>query len=214
LAKYEHIIWDWNGTLINDAELCVQILNTMLKKYGKPPVEFEDYREEFDFPVKDYYAKIGIDFNKYSYQEIADEFINEYNRRRFECPLHDGVIEALQQIFDAGLGQSILSAYRQNMLMDSIEHFKIGRFFTNICGLDDHFAVGKMELGIKLVKTLNISKSKILMVGDTVHDYHVSKEIGIGCVLIPDGHHSMEKLLSSGAKVVESIADVLKVAGL
>ncbi|MDH5646585.1 MAG: hypothetical protein OEZ01_11285, partial [Candidatus Heimdallarchaeota archaeon] len=31
-TRYEHIIWDWNGTLLDDAWLCVEIMNSMLAK--------------------------------------------------------------------------------------------------------------------------------------------------------------------------------------
>ena len=30
MKKYDYIIWDFNGTLINDVDLCFNILNTML----------------------------------------------------------------------------------------------------------------------------------------------------------------------------------------
>ena len=61
--KYKHIIWDWNGTLIDDAWLCVEILNNILEKRGLNAITIDDYREHFTFPVRDYYVKLGFDFS-------------------------------------------------------------------------------------------------------------------------------------------------------
>ena len=43
LQKYRHIIWDWNGTLLDDAWLCVEILNEILRRRNEQPVTHERY---------------------------------------------------------------------------------------------------------------------------------------------------------------------------
>ena len=64
LSKYSHIIWDWNGTLLNDAWLCVEVMNGMLAKRNLPIRTLNQYMDIFDFPVKDYYVKLGYNFEK------------------------------------------------------------------------------------------------------------------------------------------------------
>ena len=56
------IIWDWNGTLLNDMELCVHTINEMLQKRNLHELSVDEYKEVFSFPVKDYYQKIGFDY--------------------------------------------------------------------------------------------------------------------------------------------------------
>ena len=63
IAKHKHIIWDWNGTLINDVWLVVEAMNKMLKKRNLPKIDSKKYREIFDFPVTEYYSKLGFDFS-------------------------------------------------------------------------------------------------------------------------------------------------------
>ncbi len=50
--KYKHIIWDWNGTLLNDLTLCVDLLNVSLEKRKLPEMTEEKYRKKFLFPIK------------------------------------------------------------------------------------------------------------------------------------------------------------------
>ncbi|MDO9555124.1 MAG: HAD hydrolase-like protein, partial [Atribacterota bacterium] len=106
LSKYKHIIWDWNGTLINDIWLVVEIMNKMLKKRNMPGIDSKKYREIFDFPVIDYYAKLGFNFSKESFEELTGEFINEYYTRFNECKLFDETEEVLKKIRDMGISQS------------------------------------------------------------------------------------------------------------
>jgi len=72
------IIWDWNGTLLNDAELCVECMNKVLSKRNMQQIDVNDYRKLFTFPVVDYYNAIGFDFSKEDFEVPAMEFINQY----------------------------------------------------------------------------------------------------------------------------------------
>lgn len=124
---YAHIIWDWNGTLLDDAPICVQVLNRVLAKYGKPPTTLARYRAQFGFPVEDYYRRLGFDFSVESYDAVADDYIALYRLRQFECPLHDGVPEVVDHCLRAGITQSILSAYQHDLLTEAVRHFGLVR---------------------------------------------------------------------------------------
>ena len=117
----------------------------------------------------------------------------------------------MQVIEKAGLKQSILSAYHQDLLEQVVEYFDITGFFTNICGLGDYYANCKIDLGKKLIETTGLEKKDVLLVGDTAHDFEVAEKIGCDCVLLVDGHQSKEKLKSCGVPVLSSIEEVTKI---
>ena len=94
--RYQQIIWDWNGTLWNDTWLCVEINNHMLERRGLPPITLEMYRAKLCFPVTDYYCQLGFDYETDPYSHLAEEFIAEYEQRRFECDLHPEARELIQ----------------------------------------------------------------------------------------------------------------------
>jgi len=202
---FQHIIWDYNGTLLNDVNLCVEVINDMLSERALPLMTVPKYRELFDFPVKDYYAKAGFDFEKESFEIVGTEFIVEYDKRQKTSKLHSGVKELLFEIKESGIKQSVLSARKEEQLLEELKHLGIYNYFEKIAGLNDHYAGGKTELGIKLISKLNIPKSKILMIGDTKHDAEVAKEVGINCILLSHGHHTKEKLETCGVEVFEDL---------
>jgi len=187
---------------------CVEVLNNILAGYGKPLVTLEQYRNEFDFPVADYYTKLGIDFSKVSYDIVARQYISQYNIKQYECGLQIGAKEVLKTISDKGLGQSILSAYNQQMLEEVVKYFGIFDLFDNITGLSDFYAKSKLENGRDLIKKLDINGGNVLLIGDTTHDYEVAEQIGADCILIDDGHQERKRLEATNAVVVNSIIEI------
>ena len=204
-SKYTHIIWDWNGTLLNDNWLCVEVMNTLLSSRNLPIQTLDRYRDIFYFPVRDYYKKLGFDFRKESFEIVGMDFMISYNQRQKECRLHEDAEISLKCLADNGYRQNILSAREQNELRQETIDLGVAGFFDKVDGLDDHYAHGKTDVGIRLLKELNVEKRKILFIGDTCHDSDVAKDLEIDCILIPNGHHTEERLLGCGFPIVRSL---------
>lgn len=52
--SYRHIIWDWNGTLLDDVDIVIEAMNRLLKRRNMPLLDYYTYKKIFTFPVKDY----------------------------------------------------------------------------------------------------------------------------------------------------------------
>ena len=205
IENYKHIIWDWNGTIFNDVELCVDLINELLEPRGLKTVTLAEYKNVFTIPVRDYYAELGFDFSKESFEVVGKQWMDEYERRKFECALHDGVDNVIKKINNMGIGQSILSAYTQHTLEEMVEQFGLTKYFSHLVGLDNIYAAGKLHLGKDLMKRLGNGRGETLLIGDTLHDYEVASEIGADCLLIANGHQSREKLETSRTVVLDNL---------
>ncbi|MDO9614699.1 MAG: HAD hydrolase-like protein [Bacteroidota bacterium] len=203
------IIWDWNGTLLNDIELCVQTINEMLQKRNLQKLTVDEYKEVFSFPVKDYYQKIGFDFNDEPFDIPALEFIEEYNCQVKGCKLHQNSVSVLNYFQSVGIRQFVLSAMKQDALDQCLEQQNISHYFEHISGLDNHYAASKIENGQQLISELNLNASELILIGDTVHDFEVARELGCQCVLIANGHQSKHILESTGVLVIDELNQLL-----
>ena len=208
LSIYRHLIWDWNGTLLDDAWLCREIMNGQLRKRGLPTLSAERYEAIFDFPVEGYYRKVGFDWNKESFEEAGTEFIVEYEKRKTECRLQVGAKELLKRVESAGLSQAVLSAYSHGSLEKSLGHFGVRSHFKSVAGSRNHYAEGKVEHGLRMLQELHVSPSETLLIGDTTHDAEVAHAMGVGCVLIPCGHNSRDRLARCRAEVVNGLGEL------
>ena len=171
-------------------------------------ITLEKYREIFEFPVKDYYLKLGFDLEKEPFEESGLEFIKGYENRRYDAQLYPQVIPLLIELRARGLSHSILSAQHQTLLDDLTQYYNIRDYFIEIIGLDNHYAHSKVENGIKLVNRINLSLQEILLIGDTDHDFEVADAIGVDCLLLSQGHHCSKRLKKTGAKVFQNLMDI------
>ena len=210
LKNYNHIIWDWNGTLFNDVELCAGIMNMLLTQESLPNISIQKYKSIFTFPVVDYYKIAGHTFEKTSFEVLGKQFMDEYEVRKNNCKLFPGVSRLLAEIKSKNIQQHLLSAYEQNNLNNILEHFGIINYFQFIVGLDNIYAGGKSHLAQDLAMKIrsNGSTGNILLIGDTIHDYEVAKEIDSDCILLSHGHQDEERLLQIGIPVVKDIKEL------
>ena len=209
LKKYKHVIWDWNGTLFNDVELCADIMNNMMMRRNLGSITIDRYRDVFTFPVKKYYELLGHDVREENWEKISHEFINEYEKRKFEQTLYPDSKYVLDEINKMGISQSVLSAYSQHTLEKLIEHFGLSKYFVRLIGLDNIYAASKLENGIKWMNELGYDKGEVLLVGDTIHDCEVANEIGADPVLLSVGHQSKQKLSTCNVPMIDSLSELL-----
>ena len=93
----KHIVWDFNGTLLNDAQLSVDLDNYVFEQIGVPPITLEDYRSNMTMPVRDFYPLVGVDYDKHSYEEIARIWLDEFNRKAVGVGLLPGALDAIER---------------------------------------------------------------------------------------------------------------------
>ncbi len=210
LSRYRHVIWDWNGTLLDDLDLCVEVMNGLLRRHRLPLLDRARYHATFDFPVRDYYGRLGLDVSDGAFERHSVEFIAGYEARRLEAVLQPGADAILATVLRTGLTQSVLSAYHHATLQEVVAHFGVAPRFIRLTGLDNIHAHGKIELGRAWVEELALPRHEILVVGDTLHDLEVARTLGLDCVLVSHGHHSAERLQAKHDRVYANLGELEK----
>ena len=205
----KNVLFDFNGTIVNDLDLCLNLLNTMLKMRNHETVSLENYLNIFDFPVIEYYKKAGLVFPEDNFPVLAEFFIKEYKENNKYCPLHDGVEEVLAILKSKGLKLYIVSASEINLLNDQLKLYNIHHYFDGVSGLDNINASSKIESAKMFVEKLNLNKEETIFVGDTLHDGDVGDVLGVKTILLSIGHQSRERLLKSNKQVCSSFKDLL-----
>ena len=202
------IIWDWNGTLLNDIDLCIDSINSLLKNRNLPLTNTKAYKEIFSFPVQEYYKTLGFDFEKEDFSVSAHQYIDLYYAGFENCSLQKNAIEVLSYFRENGVRQFVLSAMEHEMLEKTLKLKGILHFFEGVAGLKDHYAVSKIEQGKQLITDFKIDSVKTRLIGDTIHDFEVATELGLKCILIADGHQTTERLMQTGGIVIGSLQEL------
>ena len=155
--QVRHIIWDWNGTLLDDTAACVESINLMLGRRRLPPVDVRRYRDHFVFPAKDYYVTLGFDFVKEDWDAVAREFHKFYRVASANSPLREGTVEMLTRMKQSDMPMSILSACESSLLDQMLRARGIRDVFVHVRGLSDLYAASKLAIGRILMPELNLS---------------------------------------------------------
>jgi len=208
-SRYKNIIWDWNGTLLNDISICIRSMNILLNERVLPLLDTNRYREIFTFPVQVYYEQLGFDFTKEEFDKPALKFIDLYKEFLPNIGLFPEVEGVLEKFHNRNLSQFILSAMEQESLLESVQNLNIAKYFDEIVGIDDHFARSKVDRGKYLIEKNGFDKTKTVMIGDTLHDMEVAEILGIDCILVSQGHQNIERLKINGNQVVGRLQELL-----
>jgi len=203
------IVWDWNGTLLDDIAVCVECMNVLLKKRNLPKLTFHQYKKIFTFPVRDYYLAVGFDFSKEPFKVPAMEFMDLYLENLPRAFLYPDVKNVLNFLNNKGFRQSILSAMEHNSLIASLKDFDLLAYFDKISGIDNHYAHSKLEIGRELIGKIGFREEEMLIIGDSLHDLEVAEELGVDCLLIANGHQSKARLLDKTPHVLSDLKEVI-----
>jgi phosphoglycolate phosphatase len=185
-------------------------VNEELAARNLPQITEDFYRSHFDFPVKDFYQKLGINFSRDNFDEMSRRFLEIYFRNLQLATLHKGVKETLQYLRENGVRQYVLSAMEQKRLDNMLAGYGIDHFFDKIQGLGDIYADGKIADGKKLMATEKIDTTTAWMVGDTLHDLEVARALGLHCILFSSGHQNRERLLQKHDQVMNDYQELKK----
>jgi len=189
----KHIIWDWNGTLLNDGWLFVKIMNHVLEKRGLKKITVKKYREIFCFPLESFYIKMGFDFKKESFEKSSLDFISLYSKHKNDADLYPGAKSLLFKLNKLGIKNYLLSAQNQQTLIAQVKFYKLFDFFDLIVGTDNLHARGKDVMAKKLINKIAPHNDQVLMIGDTNLDINISKKINCNAIGVAYGHQHIKR---------------------
>ena len=204
----QYVIFDFNGTVLDDVAVALKAENYTIEHYGldRQPLTMDEYLHIFTFPVKDYYEKVGFDWNKYSYEEVGRYWFDWYCALKPEYRIYDGVIELLEENRKKGIKNILLSASSLVELKKQLDELGIAHYFDEVLGLGDIYAGSKEDIAVNWAKDKN--KEECVMLGDSLHDLDVARAMGIRCVLIAKGHQAKDLLIKECDEVVDDIREV------
>jgi phosphoglycolate phosphatase len=209
LAAIRHVVFDWNGTLIDDCALAVATVNALRVERGMAPITREEYRRAFRFPIADFYRTIGFEVDHQSFAQLMASYLVRFNAKVDECPLHRGARETLAALRAGGVGVHILSASHRDTLARSLVAKRLHGAFGEVAGLHHELATDKRTIGQALSARLAADPGLILYVGDTDHDYEVASALGWRFLFVDHGHQAADPAAPHCALTIQTLEDTL-----
>lgn len=156
------------------------------------------------------YYTSGFDLDKENYEDICEDYIQNYINNYHLIKIQNDAREVLGKFREDGLTQHIVSASGYNILIKQIEGYNLMPFFTHVLGQKDNQGDSKVHLAKQLLELLDCDPHEVLFIGDTVHDFEVACEAGFDCRLVANGHCNRERLENTGAPVHSDLLSLYK----
>lgn len=206
--RIQLVIWDWNGTLHDDARASWESVNDMLARRDMAPITFEQYSSYVETPIIGFYRHI-FDLEKISFDQIAVEFHSGFDLHMKGRGLMPGATEVLDAFRDAGIKQVIVSSSEKGQLMRYAESYGILDRFDAVLGADDLEAGSKVERARSYIERSGIDPRSTLVVGDLLHDAEMAQAVGTRCALVAKGHQLRQHLEPCGELILDDISELV-----
>lgn len=204
--KYKYIVWDWNGTLLDDISASLASVNDMLIKRNMDIIDIVRYKECIGVPIICFYEQV-FDLEKEEYEDLLREYNEGYNKHLKNCSLADGARELLEKFRSDNVIQLIVSSANNIILKENIEKFGVSEYFDAALGSDNFFAESKIQRAVEYINKKG--KGDILVIGDLAHDYEMAQELSADCILTKTGHENPKVLAKCNCKIVENLREII-----
>ncbi|WP_281174140.1 HAD family hydrolase [Hamadaea tsunoensis] len=206
-----HLVWDWNGTLLNDMPLVVSSTNAALVAAGGLPTTEDEHRRDFRRPIIDYYGEtLGRVLTQAEFARLDEVFHQAYKTGLETCDLAGDARTALGTWTGT---QSLLSMWFHDELVPTVDGFGLTANFRRVDGLKTGITGGfKAEHLIVHLKELGIDGSEVVMIGDSVDDADAAAAVGAACVLYTGGFTDPRRLRAVGVPVADSLLEAVAIA--
>lgn len=208
-----HIVWDWNGTLLDDLDIVIESLNVGTASYDIAPIDEFGYRDHFTRPVRAFYDSLfQRPVSDMEWAHLNKTFHDEYHTRAHGASLTEGSIDAVDRVAALGWTQSLLSMSIHDQLLDAVASRGIADRFALIEGLTTTTGGLKARHLDTHLASLNQDPDRAVLIGDTPDDAVAAREVGAGIVLYDGGSHHVSQLKSMGAPVAHSLGEAVDLA--
>ena len=207
-----HVIWDWNGTLVDDLPAVVAAVNVSLAAVGEGPIDADDYRDHYARPVRRFYDRLlDRSVTDQEWATIDVTFHQTYVDTLHTVSLTHDAEEAIAAIEDAGATQSILSMWWHHDLLPEVRRRGLEEPMVRVEGNTKDAGETKTRLLEVHLANLNHDGTAVI-IGDALDDAESAREVGIACVMYDGGSHHRAELDALNVPVASSLVEAARIA--
>ncbi|WP_017237006.1 HAD family hydrolase [Streptomyces sp. SS] len=209
----KHLVWDWNGTLLDDIGAVIGATNAAFAELGLASITLEQYRDLYTVPVPKFYERLMGRLPTDAEWTVMDgTFHRHYWKRAENCGLTTGAAELLAARQESGFTQSLLSLAPHAELIPLVRRYGIAERFVRMDGRPDASTDGKSGHMVRHLAALAVPAERVVVIGDAADDAVAAGHVGAKAVLYTGGSHSRASLSRVGVPVVDSLEEAVAVA--
>lgn len=207
MKEYTTVVWDFNGTLIDDVNASLEAVNDMLTRRNQPVIDLDRYYKEIDIPIWNFYKNVFL-ANTITPEDAMVEYDRGYEEHLPLKPIMEGAVSVLEHFRNMGKRQIVVSASNVQKVKSRLSCLGILNFFDAVLAHSDFNAGDKTYLARRYFSDNGIRPSEAVIIGDSIFDFKMASELGCDCILNTKGHQSRREFSITDACIIDSLYEL------
>lgn len=198
MRTLKRIVWDFNGTILDDGGPHFRAVNTLIRLTGGQEVTQEQLAERFVIPVATFYGGQGCDIQLLNTSTAI--YYKCYEYHALDCQTHQYVPEILELLTAQKVEQIIVSNNTHESIHWHLERLHLGHHFSAVQANEyGNDVVHKQTKGDRVKELVHgYGVEEVLIIGDTVEEIEIARKLGIRSISIVSGYQAKHRLEQAG----------------
>lgn len=200
--RYELIIFDWDGTLMDSAGTIVACIQAACRDLGLPIPSREAASHIIGLGLRDALAHLLPELPAQDYPRLVEAYRGHYLAQDANIPLFEGAAQLVSRLHARGHLLAVATGKARRGLERAFQHTGLGAYFHASRTADETFSKPHPAMIEALLDELAVPAERALMVGDTSHDLLMARNAGVDALAAGYGAHPVESLAQFGPLAV------------
>lgn len=196
--KYELIVFDWDGTLMDSTAAIVRAIQAASRDLGLPLPSESAARQVIGLGLVDALSTAVPQLPAERYPEMVERYRHHYLSRDHELVLFAGIVDLIKELADAGYMLAVATGKSRHGLNRALLQSGLKSYFHASRCADECHSKPHPQMLQELMEALVSPPERTLMIGDTSHDLLMAQNAGVGALGVTYGAHPGEHLAEHG----------------
>jgi len=194
--RFDLIVFDWDGTLIDSAAVIVDCIQAACRDLGLPVPDDERAAHVIGLGLAEALAYAVPSLPPSGYRMLTERYRDHFLLRDPQIPLFSGTPAMLAELRERGHVLAIATGKSARGLARALETTGVAGYFAASRCADQCASKPAPDMLHELMQELDVRAEAALMIGDTVHDLQMAANAGVAAVAVSHGAHAREKLVA------------------
>jgi len=187
--RFNLIVFDWDGTLMDSAATIVGAIQAASDDLGIAPPSDERARHIIGLGLQDALRSALPELDPARYRELAERYRYHYLARDHDLVLFEGAFELVQALGEAGFLLGIATGKTRSGLDRALAGSGLRQFFHASRCADECHSKPHPQMLLELMEEFDLGAENTLMIGDTTHDLLMARNASVPAVAVAYGAH-------------------------
>ena len=196
--KYELIVFDWDGTLLDSAGAIVHAIQAACRDLELPEPSDAQARHVIGLGLVDAMRQAVPDLQPERYQAMAERYRFHYLSGDHQLTLFKGIPEMLGNLQAAGHLLTVATGKSRAGLDRALDHSGLRPLFLGSRCADECHSKPHPQMLEELMAEFGVPAASTVMIGDTSHDLLMARNAGVDSLAVTYGAHPHDHLIEHG----------------